>query len=151
MAVCNDSVKADLVKIGSLELQHLVDASPVDLVCCVLHSRWSAISTTKASADELLTKLVEKIECSQMRTCRDFDELSEAISNLGFWERAKECEVKECLHWCVVCTKSVLVVAIVDRHLDRDGCINQTNDGGRYPNEVCVSAVCSTSKSVKVC
>lgn len=36
MAICNNSVQADFVQVGSLELQHLVDAGPVDLVCGVL-------------------------------------------------------------------------------------------------------------------
>lgn len=54
------------------------------------------------------------------------------------------------VHWCVVCSKAVLVVAVVDSYLDRDGCVNQSNDGRWDADEVGVSAVGGASESTIV-
>ncbi len=48
----------------------------------------------------------------------------------------------------VICTKAVLVVAIIDCDLDRDRRINETNDGGWHSDEVGVASVGSTSEAV---
>lgn len=69
MAISNDSVKADLVKVGSLELQHLVNTSPVDTVCGLSDLLGSSIRATEASADELLAVLVKQVECIEVSTC----------------------------------------------------------------------------------
>jgi hypothetical protein len=49
----------------------------------------------------------------------------------------------------VVCAETVLVVGVVDADLDRDGCIDQANDGGGNTDEVGVAAVGGTCKSEK--
>ncbi len=46
----------------------------------------------------------------------------------------------------MVCTETVLVVAIVDGNLDGDGCVYQANDSGRDSDEVGVSSVSGTSE-----
>jgi hypothetical protein len=47
----------------------------------------------------------------------------------------------------VVGAESVLVVAIIDSNLDRNRCVNQTDDRGRNSDKVGVPSVCRTSKS----
>ena len=48
-------------RLGCLELQHLVDTSPVDLVGCFLDLLLSTIGVTESGLDELLGVLVEKV------------------------------------------------------------------------------------------
>ena len=50
------------------------------------------------------------------------------------------------MDWGVVCSKTILVVAIVDSYLDRNRSIDETDDSGGNPDEVCVSFVCRTCK-----
>ena len=66
MAVGNDSVKSNLVEVRGLKLQHLVNASAVDLVCGITDFLRCAICTTEAAVDELLTILVKEVESGQM-------------------------------------------------------------------------------------
>lgn len=47
----------------------------------------------------------------------------------------------------MVCTKSVLIIAIVNSNLYRDRCIDESNDSRRDSNEVRISLVRSTSES----
>jgi len=51
------------------------------------------------------------------------------------------------VHGGVVGSETVLVVAVVDGDLDRDGGVNQTDDGGRDTDEVGVAAVGGTGES----
>ena len=51
------------------------------------------------------------------------------------------------MHRCMIGTKAVFVIAIVDGHFDGDRGVNKTNDRGWYANEVGAPAVCSTSES----
>ena len=148
MAVGNDSVKTNLVEVGGLKLQHLVDTSAVDLVGSIANLLGSTITTTEASGDELLTVLVQQVEGVEVGTGGDLDQLCETVADLGIGERAEEGEVKEGVHGSVVGTKTVLVVVVVDTNLDRDGSVNETNDGGGNTDEVGVSAVGSTCESV---
>jgi hypothetical protein len=78
---------------------------------------------------------------------RDLDQLSKAISDLCFWESFEERKVEEGVHWGVVGSQSVLVVAVVDSDLNTDAGIDQTNDGGGDPDVVGGSSVGRTSKS----
>lgn len=148
MAVGNDSVKTNLVEVGGLKLQHLVDTSAVDLVGSIANLLGSTITTTEASGDELLTVLVQQVEGVEVGTGGDLDQLCETVADLGIGESAEECKVKEGVHGSVVGTKTVLVVVVVDANLDGDGSINQTNDSGGHTDEVGVSAVSRTSESV---
>lgn len=54
------------------------------------------------------------------------------------------------MHRCVVGSEAVFVVAIVDGNLDRDGCVDQTNDGGRHSNEIGVPAIRRTREPAKM-
>jgi len=148
VAVGNDSVKTNLVEVGGLKLQHLVDTSAVDLVGSIANLLGSTITTTEASGDELLTVLVQQVEGVEVGTGGDLDQLCKTVANLGIGESAEEGKVKEGVHGSVVGTKTVLVVVVVDANLDGDGSINQTNDSGGHTDEVGVSAVSRTSETV---
>jgi len=58
VTVSNDSVETNLMQVWSLELEHLVDTSPVDGVGCILDFLGCAIGTTETSLDQLLAVLV---------------------------------------------------------------------------------------------
>lgn len=147
MAVCNDTVETDLVKVRGLEVQHLVDTSPVDLVGSILDLLLGTIGVTESGVDELLGVLVEKVECGKVSTAGDLDQLCETVSDLRSRKCAEETEVKEGVDGSVVCTEAVLVVGVIDADLDRDGSVDQANDGGRNTDEVGVAAVGSTCES----
>jgi hypothetical protein len=117
VTVGNDTVKTNLVEVGCLELQHLEDTGAVYLIRCLSHLR-VGIVTTEARCDQLLAVLVKKLKCWPVATCGDLDQLSKAVPDLSLRKCLQEREVEECVHWCVVSTKSVLVVAIVNGDLD---------------------------------
>ena len=150
VTISNNTIETYLMQVGRLQFQHLLDSIPVDGVCSFLHLRGSTIRATECSCNQILTVSVEKIESMKIRTRRDLDQLSEAVADLRLWQSAKESEIKESLHWCVVGTKTILVVAIVDGNLDRHRGVNQTDDGGRDADVVAVSAVGSASVPVEL-
>jgi len=80
----------------------------------------------------------------------DLDQLCESISDLSDWQGAEEAKVEEGVDWRVVCSQTILVVAVVDGNLDGDRGVDQTNDSGWYTDEVGVSAVGRTSETVKM-
>ena len=149
MTVGNDTVKTNLVEVRCLELEHLVDTSPVNPVGSILDLLLSTIGVTESGVNELLGVLVEKIECGQVSTAGDLDQLCETVPDLRSGECAEETEVEEGVLGCVVGTETVLVVAVVDTDLDGDGSVNQANDGGGNADEVGVAAVSSAGKSGK--
>lgn len=104
MAVSNDSVKTNLMQIWSLDLQHLVDAHPVDLVGRLSYLFGGAVSATESGFDDFLAILVEQVESLKMSTSRDLDELCETVSNLSFGQRSQEGEVQEGLDWGMICS-----------------------------------------------
>lgn len=118
MTVGNDSVKTNLVKVGCLKLQHLVDTSPVDLVGRILDLLLGTVGVAESGADELLGVLVEKVECGQVSTARNLDQLCETVPDLRSRECAEETEVEEGVLGSVVGTQAILVVAVVDGDLD---------------------------------
>jgi hypothetical protein len=146
MAVGDDTVKTDLVKVGCLQLQHLVDASTVDGVSSLADLLVVAFAT-EASSDQLLAVLVKKIECGLVSTCRDLDQFGKAVSDLCLGECPQEREVQEGVHGSVVSTQPVLVVAVVNGDLDTDTGVDETNDSCGDTNVVGTPAVRSTSKS----
>lgn len=123
MTVSDDTVKADFVKVGCLQLQHLVDASTVDGVGSLTNLLVVAL-TTKAGSDQLLAVLVKKIECGFVSTCRDLDQLGKAVSDLCLGQCLQEREIQEGVDGSVVGTQPVLVVAVVDTDLDAHTSIN---------------------------
>lgn len=83
-----------------------------------------------------------------MSARRDLDQLGKSISDLRHWQRSKECKVEECLHWGMVSTQSVLVIAIVDGNFNRHRCVDQANNSRWDSDEVRVASVRSTCKPV---
>lgn len=149
VAVSDDTVKTDLVEIGSLKLQHLVDTVAAELVCGLLDISGSTVLAAETGLDELSAVLLQKLKGLQVCTCGDLDELRETISDLRLGECAEEGEIEEGLDGCVVGTETILVVAVVDADLDRDGGVNEANDGGGDTDEVGVSAVGSASETIQ--
>ena len=148
MAVCNNSVQPNLVQVGRLKLQHLVNTSPVDLVGSLLDLWFRTISTAESSVDQILGVFIEEVESGQMSTAGNLDQLSEPVSGLSDWQSSEEAEIEEGVHRSVVGAQAILVVAIVDGDLDGDRGINQANHGGWDTDVVGVSSVGCTSKSV---
>ena len=147
VAVCNNTVETDLMKVRGLELKHLVDTSPVDLVGSILDLLLSTIGVAESGVNELLGVLVKKIACGQVSTAGDLDQLCETVPDLRSGKSTEEAEVKEGVDGSVICTKTVLVVGVVDADLDGDGSVNQANDGCGNADKVGVAAVGSACKS----
>lgn len=91
--------------------------------------------------------LVEEVERVQVGARRNLDELGEAVSDLTNRQRLQEGEVKEGVDRRVVRAQTVLVIAVVDGHLDRDGCVDQTDDSRGDADEVGVSPVGGTCEA----
>ena len=148
MPVGDDTVQTDLVQVRSLELQHFVDARAVDLVRSILDLLLSTVGPAESGVDELLAVLVEQVERWQMSAARDLDQLCEAVPDLCLGQRPEETEVEEGVDWSVVRAQAVLVVTVVDRNLDGDGRVNQTDDSRGDADEVGVAAVRGASEAV---
>lgn len=146
MTICNHTVEPNLVKVGCLKLQHLVDTSPVDRIRG-LENLLVVTLATEASGDELLTVLVQQVESRLVSTGRDFDQLCKTVPDLSLGKSFQEGEVQESVHGSMVSSKTILVVAVVDSNLDTDTSIDQTNDRRGNANVVGVPAVRRTSKS----
>ena len=146
MAVCDDPIKSNFVKVGRLQLQHLVDAFTVDLVSRRTYFLGRSIGPPKAGVNQLLTVLVQQVEGIEMRAGRNLDKFSETVTNLSDGQSAQEGEIKEGMHRCMVCTQTVFVVAIVDSYLDRHRRVNQTNDSRWDPDIIGVPTIGSTSE-----
>lgn len=95
MAISDDTIKADFVQVGCLELEHLVDARFVDQISGSSHLVRRMISTTEAGDDKFRAVLLQEIKGGQMRTSRDLDELSESVTDLSFRQRSQEGEIQE--------------------------------------------------------
>ncbi len=148
VSVSNDTVESNLMKIWAFQLQHLLDAVLLDLVSRLADLNRSTIPTTKGCADQLLAILVEQIEGAKICTRGDLDQLCETVPDLSLRQSTQEGKIQECLHWGVVSTQTVLVIAIVDGNFDRHGSIDQSNHRSWDPNVVGIAAVGSTCKSV---
>ena len=129
MAVGNNTVQTNLVEVGCLKLQHFEDTGTVYLIRG-LSDLGIDVVTTEARGDQLLTVLVEELESWPVAACGDLDQLCKAVSDLCFWKCLQEREIEECVHWGVISSESVLVVAVVDGDLDTDAGVDQANDGG---------------------
>jgi hypothetical protein len=151
VTVGNNTVEHDLVEVRCLKLKHLVDTSTADLVSDHLNLRRSIIRSTKASVDELLAVLLKEIISLLVSTGGDLNQLSKSVSDLSDGETAEECEVKEGVRRSVVGTETVLVTAVVDSNLDRNGSVNEANDSSGNADVVGVAAVSSTSKASNIC
>ena len=130
VAICDDTVKTDLVEVGGLELEHLVDTVAADRVTCLGDLLGCTVLATESTGDDLLCVLLEELESLEVGTCGDLDQLSESVADLAFGKCLEEGEVKEGHHGSVVGTQTVLVRAVVDGNLDGDGGIDETDDSG---------------------
>lgn len=93
MTVGNNTVKTDLVKVGCLELKHLVDTVAVDPVTSITDLLGSTVLATESSLDDLLSVLLEEFESLEVSTCRDLDQLCEPVSDLCFGESLVRCQL----------------------------------------------------------
>ena len=146
MAVRDDSVQANLVQVWSLKPQHFIYTLSVDLIRSIAYFMRGAVGTPKSRLDELLAVFVQKVEGIKVGACRNFDKFCKAIPNLGSRQCTKESEVEKGVHGSMVCTKAILVIAIIDGNLDRHRGVYQTNDSGRHSDEIGVPAICGTSE-----
>lgn len=149
MAICNDPIQSDLMQVRRLQLQHLVDPLPVNLIRRLDQLLRASIRAAETLLDQLLAVLVQQVKSVEMGTSRDLDQLREAVADLGRGQGAQEREVEEGVDRGVVGAQTVLVVAVVDSDLDGDGCVDQADDRGGDSDEVCVAAVRSTCESVR--
>jgi hypothetical protein len=147
VAVGNDSVQADLVKVGCLELQHLVDAGTVDGISGFPDLLGRIVGAAESGANDLLAVLVEQVKGGKVSTRGDLDQLRESVADLRLRQSAQEGEVEEGVDGGVVSSESVLVVAVVDGNLDRNRGINQTDNSGGNSDEVGISAVSSACEA----
>lgn len=118
MTVSNDTIQSNLVQVWCLELEHLMNTCSVDLVAGLGDLLGSIIRATKARIDNLLSILVQQVERGQMCTRRDLDQLCKAVPNLCLWQSAEEGEVEEGVDRRMVCSQTILVVAVVHGDLD---------------------------------
>ena len=135
MTVRNDTIQPNLMKIGGLELQHLVDSVVVDLIRSLLHLLGRIIRPAKTSVDELLTILVQQVKGIQMSTGRDFDQLRETITDLRFGQRAQEGKVQKRVDRSMIRSQTILVIAVVDCDFDGDRSIDQPNHSRGNSND----------------
>lgn len=143
----NDAIKTDLVQVGSLEFEHLMDAVTVDLVCSIANLLRGSLGASETRLDDLLGVLLEQLKGLQMSTGGDFDQLSKAVTDLSLRQSTEKGEVEKGVNWGMVGTKTILVIAVVDANLDGDGGINKTNNRSRNADKVGVPAVCGTSET----
>jgi hypothetical protein len=127
-----------------------MNTSTANFISNFLNLRSSIIGSTKASVNKLLAVLLKKVIGLLMSTSGDLNQLSKSVSDLSNGETAEECEIKKSVRGSVVSTETVLIAAVVDGDLDRDGGVNETNDCGGNADVVSVAAVHSTSKAVDV-
>lgn len=147
MSIGDHPVQTDLMEIGSLQLQHLMNTSPIDLVGCLPDFLGSSIRSSKSSFDELFAVLVQKIERWQMCAGRDLNKFRKTVPDLCRRQCPKEGKIEESVDWRMICPKSIFVVTIVDCNFDGHRGVDQANDGSWDPDKVGVSAVCCTGKS----
>ena len=104
MTVCNNSVQSNLMQVGCLQLQHLVNTFHIDFIGGVTDLLRCAICTAETSLNELLAILVQQIESGQVRATRDLDQLRKAITDLSCGKGAQEGEVEEGVDGCMICS-----------------------------------------------
>lgn len=97
MAVGNDTIQHDLMQVGRLKLQHLIDARPTDHICRTSDLlRHAVLGPTKCAVDQVLAVAVQQAKGVSVGARRDLDELGKAIADLGDGQGAQEREIKEC-------------------------------------------------------
>lgn len=102
MSVGNHTVKHNLMKVRCLQLEHLINASPTDLVSNSLDLLRSTIRPTKRRVNQLLAVPIKQLVRLAMSTCGDLDELGKSVTDLSLGKSAEEGKVKECVGWGVI-------------------------------------------------
>ena len=136
------------MQVRCLQLQHLMDTLTVDLIRRIDQFFRTAIRSAETLLDQLLTVLVQQIEGSLVRACRDLDQLRETVADLCGRESSQECEIEEGVDRGVIRSEPVLVVAVVDGNFDGDRGVYQSDDCSWDSNEVRVAAISSACESV---
>lgn len=124
VTVCDDTIEHDLVQVWSLKLQHLVDRFAIDLIRGLYQLSRGAVCPSKSLPNELLAVFVQEIEGIKVGAGGDLDQLGETVSYLRDRQGTEEGEIEEGVDGSVIGTQAILVIAIVDRDLDRHRSIN---------------------------
>ncbi len=135
MAECDHTVKAELVQVGRLELEHDLDAAVADLLAW-LEDALATLLEAVAGLDELLAVLDEQVVHALLADSRDLDELRRAVADLPDGERLEERKVEEGVQRGVVRAQAVLELVVVEPDLDRDRGVDQADQGGGDADKV---------------
>jgi hypothetical protein len=95
MTICNDPIQSDLMQVWRLQLQHLMDPLPVDLIRSFDQLLRTPIRSAKTLLNQLLAVLVQQVKGVEMRTSRDLDQLRETVADLSRGQGPQEREVEE--------------------------------------------------------
>jgi len=152
MTIGNDSVKTNLVKVRRLEVKHSLNSISADLISSLLKLLSTNTGSVAAvsSVDKVLTVLNEQTPGVLVSAVKNLDQLGGSVSGLANGEGLEEVKVEESVHGSVVSTKTVLELLVVDADLDRDGSVNEGNEGSANSNVVGASSVRSTSVTENV-
>ncbi len=93
-----------------------------------------AVEVPEAGTQQLGAVLVEQVEDLRVADDRDLDQLGHPVADLILGKCCEEGEVEEHLLRRVVSAEPVLVLAVVDGHLDRHAGIDQPDQRRRDPD-----------------
>lgn len=102
VSVCDDTVKTDLVEVGCLKLQHLVNTGPVDLVAGLANLLGGIIRSAETGFDDLGGVLVKQVKGAEVSARGDLDEFCKSVTDLSLGKCAEEGEVEESVDRSVV-------------------------------------------------
>ena len=152
VAVGNNTVETDLVKVRRLEVEHALDSVTADGVGSLLELlgiRARGVAAV-SGVDEVLAVLDEHAPGVLVSAVEDLDDLGSTVTGLADGEGLEEIKVKESMHGSVVGTETVLELLVVDADLDRDRSVDQSNEGGTNTDVVGAATVRSTSVTKNV-
>src|ERR1700730_7660165 len=95
MSISDDPIQSNLMQIRRLQLQHLMDAFPINLIRSLDQLPRTAIRSPKTLLNQLLTVLIQQVESIEMRTSRNLYQLCETVTDLGCRKSPQEGEVEE--------------------------------------------------------
>lgn len=146
VTIGDDSVKTNLVKVRRLEIEHSLDSIPADLISSLLKLLSTNTGSVAAvsSVDKVLTVLNKQTPGVLVSAVQDLDQLGGTISGLTNGEGLEEVKVEESVHGCVVSSKTVLKLLVVNADLDRDGGVDEGNEGSANSDVVGASSVRGT-------
>ena len=124
MAECDDTVQVDLVQVRRLQLEHGRDRRVRQPVTDRPQLR-CAVEVSEASTQQVGAVLVEEVEDLRIAHDRDLDQLGHAVADLILGKCCEEGEVEEHPLGSMVSAEPILVLAVVDGHLDRHAGVDQ--------------------------